>query len=271
MGVRLSTNLSKSRYEMSYVEVSDEGLKRLKEEVGVNAEGQKEALEDADIIILAVPDRLIGDIAHNIIDEVKSGSALIVLDAAAPYAGKMPIRDDVSYFCSHPCHPPLFAFTSDVDAQKDFFGGLRAAQGIVCALIQGSEEHYALCEDVAKVMYGPVVRSHRCELEHIAILEPAMSETVGATLVLALRQAVDEAVRRGVPKEAAMDFMLGHLNIELAIAFDAFPDGKFSDGALYAIEQASPMILKEDWLEKIFDPVAIRKSVKDICNPSKGK
>ena len=32
--------------------------------------------------------------------------------------------------------------------------------------------------------------------------------------------------------QAAHDFMLGHLNIELAIAFGAFPEGKFSDGAL---------------------------------------
>ena len=43
-----------------------------------------------------------------------------------------------------------------------------------------------------------------------------MSETVGATLSLAMRDAVDEAERRGVPREAAVDFMLGHLNIELA-------------------------------------------------------
>ena len=66
--------------------------------------------------------------------------------------------------------------------------------------MQGPEEHYALCEEVAREIYKPVMRSHRCTVEQIAILEPALSETVGATLALALREATDEAVRRGVPR-----------------------------------------------------------------------
>jgi len=76
------------------------------------------------------------------------------------------------------------------------------------------------------------MRAHRCTVEQLAILEPALSETVGATFALALREAADEAVRRGAPKQAAIDFIIGHLNIELAIAFGIFPEGKFSDGAL---------------------------------------
>ena len=39
---------------------------------------------------MAVPDRLIGKIAHSIIDTVKPGTAIIMLDAAAPYAGELP-------------------------------------------------------------------------------------------------------------------------------------------------------------------------------------
>ena len=61
--------------------------------------------------------------------------------------------------------------------------------------------------------------------------------------------------------------MLGHLNIELAIAFGAFPEGKFSDGALHAIAQAEPVIFKEDWLDRVFAPEAVLQSVKDICHP----
>ena len=75
-------------------------------------------------------------------------------------------------------------------------------------------------------------------------------------------------MRRGVPRDAAMDFMLGHINIELSIAFGAFPDGKFSDGALLAIENAKPLIFKDGWLDQVFDPEAIMKSVKDICDPN---
>lgn len=266
MGVRLATNLQGSRFDVSHVEITEAGRERLKTEVGVQSVEQSAALADADIIILAVPDRLIGKVSHQIIADVKTGAALIVLDAAAPWAGELPERVDVSWFCTHPCHPSLFNNETDIDAQNDFFGGIKAKQAIVCALVQGPEAHYALCEEVAKIIYGPVVRSHRCELEHIAILEPALSETIGATLSLALREATDEAVKRGVPQAAAMDFILGHLNIELAIAFGIF-DGQFSDGALQAIDQARPLIFKEGWLERIFDPAAVKQSVKDICNP----
>jgi hypothetical protein len=197
---------------------------------------------------------------------VKSGAALIMLDAAAPHAGELPERDDVTYFVTHPCHPPIFN-DEDGEARHDFFGGVKAKQHIVCALMQGPEEHYAMCEEIAREIYKPVMRSHRVTVEQMAILEPALSETIGATFALALREATDEAVRRGVPEQAAQDFMLGHLNIELAIAFGAFPEGKFSDGALHAIAQAKPEIFREGWLDRVFDPDAVLASVKDICHP----
>jgi hypothetical protein len=31
-----------------------------------------------------------------------------MLDAAAPHAGELPERDDITYFVTHPCHPPIF-------------------------------------------------------------------------------------------------------------------------------------------------------------------
>ena len=265
MGVRLASNLQETRFGVDHVEVSEEGRQRLKDAIGADCVDQGQALADADIVILAVPDRLIGEIAHAIINDVKPGAALIVLDAAAPHAGKMPERADVTYFVTHPCHPSLYGFETEPEAQRDFFGGVQARQAIVCALMQGPEEHYGLCEEIAKAIYAPVVRSHRCTVENIAVLEPAMSETVGATLCLALREAAEEAIRRGVPREAAMDFMLGHLNIELSIAFGVFPEGKFSDGALLAIEQARKVIFKETWLDDVFDPDAVMASVKSIC------
>lgn len=266
MGVRLAQNLKPTRFEIDHVEVSEEGRKRLKDVVGVDAvpDGDN-AISDADVILMAVPDRLIGKIAHGFIDKVKPGAAIIVLDAAAPYAGEMPERDDVTYFCTHPCHPHILEAHDSVAAQKDYFGGIAAPQGIVCALIQGPEEHYALCEEIAKIIYAPVSRSHRCSLENVAVLEPALSETVAATFCMALREATDRAVSMGVPREAAHDFVLGHLKIELAIAFGIFPEGKFSDGALMAIDKAKSVIFKEDWLDQVFSLEAVKKSVKDIC------
>ena len=266
MGVRLATNLKGSRFEVAPVEVAEAGRERLKAATGMDCVEPGQALSRADVVVLAVPDLAIGQVAHEIVPKLDPGSAVVVLDAAAPHAGELPERTDITYFVTHPCHPPIFN-DEDGEARLDFFGGVKAKQHIVCALMQGPEEHYALCEEVARTIYAPVMRSHRCTVEQIAILEPALSETIGATLALALREATDEAVRRGVPEQAAHDFMLGHLNIELAIAFAIFPDGRFSDGALHAIAKARPQIFREGWLDRVFAPEAVLKSVRDICHP----
>ncbi len=267
MGVRLMKNLQPTRFATSPVEISPEGRARLAKATGAQCVDLGTALQDADVVVLAVPDRAIGKVAHQIVDDLRSGTAVIVLDAAAPHAGEMPKRDDITYFVTHPCHPPIFNDEVTAEGKADFFGGIAARQHIICALMQGPEDHYALCEEVARAIYAPVMRAHRCTVEQMAILEPALSETVGATMALALREATDEAARRGVPYEAAKDFILGHLTIELAIAFDVFPEGKFSDGALHAIAQARPVIFRDDWLERVFAPEAVLKSVKDICTP----
>ena len=256
-----------TRFDIAPVEVAEAGRARLKAATGLDCIEQGQALSRADVVLLAVPDRAIGEVAHQIVPQLDPGTAVIVLDAAAPHAGEMPERADVTYFVTHPCHPPLFNDETDPAAKADYFGGIAAKQHIVCALMQGPEAHYALCEEVAREIYKPVMRSHRVTVEQLAILEPALSETVGATLALALREATDEAVRRGVPEQAAHDFILGHLNIELAIAFGIFPEGKFSDGALHAIAQARPLIFRDDWLERVFAPEAVLKSVQDICHP----
>jgi hypothetical protein len=266
MGVRLATNLKGTRFDVVPVEVAEAGRARLKAATGMECVEQGQALSRADVVVLAVPDRAIGKVAGEIVPKLDSGTAVIVLDAAAPHAGNMPLREDVTYFVTHPCHPPIYN-DEDNEARTDYFGGVRAKQHIVCALMQGPEEHYALCEEVARAIYAPVMRAHRCTVEQMAILEPALSETVGATFAYALREATDEAVRRGVPEQAAHDFILGHLNIELAIAFGIFPEGRFSDGALHAIAQARPQIFREGWIDRVFAPEAVLKSVQEICNP----
>jgi 3-hydroxyisobutyrate dehydrogenase-like beta-hydroxyacid dehydrogenase len=64
MGVRLSKNLARSDYQVAHVEISSEGRERLKSETGLDCVDPDQALRDADIIVLAVPDRLIGKILH---------------------------------------------------------------------------------------------------------------------------------------------------------------------------------------------------------------
>ncbi len=265
MGFRLSSNLTGTEFEVSHVEVSEGGRQALLASLGITCVTTETALAGSDVVVLAVPDRLIGKILYQVIDQIPSGALVVMLDAAAPHAGALPDRKDISYFVTHPCHPPIFNDETDPAAKADFFGGGRAKQHIVCALMKGPEDHYALGETVARAIFAPVMRAHRCTVEAIAILEPALSETIGATFAMTLRTATEMAVSKGVPVEAARDFILGHLNIELAIAFDEFPGGKFSDGALLAIEEAGPKIFQDGWMERVFDPDEVLRSVRAIC------
>ncbi len=77
MGVRLSTNLQGSRFSVDHVEVSEAGRERLKQAVGADCVEMDTALSQADVVVMAVPDRLIGKIAHDIIGKVRPGTALI--------------------------------------------------------------------------------------------------------------------------------------------------------------------------------------------------
>ncbi len=221
----------------------------------------EEALPLADVIILAVPDLLIGRIAADIVPRLKSGAMVIGLDPAAPHSGKLPARADISYFITHPCHPPVYNDETESVARTDYFGGT-AKQNIVCSLMQGSEEHYALGEEIARKMFAPVMNAHRITVEQMAILEPALVETVTITCMTVIREAMDEAIRRGVPAEAAKDFLLGHINIDIAILF-GFLNAQFSDGAKLAVQRGMAQIIQPDW-KKVFESENIMKEVRAI-------
>lgn len=264
MGYRCSANLRGAPYEVSHVEVSEAGRGRLKE-LGIRCAPPEVAIPQADVVILAIPDNVIGKATQALAQQFKPGAILIALDAAAPFAGELPEREDLTIFVAHPCHPPIFNDETDPEAKRDHFGGLKAKQAIVCALLRGPQAHFDLAEDVARRMYAPVMRSHRATVEQMAILEPVLSETVCATCLTVIREATDEAVRRGVPKEVAHDFILGHLNVELAILFDQLPGVRMSDAANRAVERAKQQIFAPDW-KKVFEPEAIRESILQITN-----
>lgn len=265
MGLRLSANLKKSSYRVRHVEISPAGQAALSK-LGFEVFDIETALDGADAVVLAVPDRLIGKVAHQIQHLLKPGVMIVCLDAAAPYAGEMPDREDLAYFITHPCHPPVIHEEKTTEAQLDFFGGIHAKQHIVCSLMQGPDGAYMEGVRLARVIYSPVVRAHRVTVEQMAILEPVLSETVAATCIVVIKEAVDEAVRRGVPAQAAEDFVLGHLKVEIGIAFKMFEGAQFSDGALLAIEKAKQSIFRPDW-KNVFDEEAVRQSVRDITDP----
>ena len=264
MGYRCSANLRGAPYEVSHLEVSEAGRARLNE-LGISCAQADSVIPQADVVVLAIPDNVIGKATRLLAKQFKPGAILIALDAAAPFAGELPEREDISIFVAHPCHPPIFNDETDLEAKRDYFGGVKAKQSIVCALLRGPQEHFDLAEDVARRMYAPVMRSHRATVEQMAILEPVLSETVCATCLTVIREATDEAVRRGVPKEVAHDFILGHLNVELAILFDQLPGVRMSDAANRAVERAKKEIFAPDW-KKVFEPEAIRESIRMITD-----
>jgi hypothetical protein len=268
MGCRIADNLRHHpEYRMRYVEVGEAGLERLRQRE-LAATPREEALAEADVVILAVPDNLMGTIARDVVPRLKKGALVLGLDPAAPCAGVIPMREDLAYFIAHPCHPPLFNDETDPEARRDFFGGLKAKQNIVCALMRGSEDDYALGEAIARAMFAPVMKAHRMTVEQMALLEPGLVETTAATCITILKEAMDEVIRRGVPAAAARDFLLGHIQIELAIIFGE-AGFSFSDGALTAIERARSRLFRPDW-KNVFEPENLRASIEAITRPPVG-
>ncbi len=263
MGCRIAENLRRSEHNLLYVEISAAGIERLHAR-GLEITPHDQAVAAADIAILALPDALIGSIAPSIVSGLRSGAMVICLDPAAPYSGDLPERADITYFVTHPCHPPVVNDETDPEARRDFFGAIRARQNIVCALMQGPESDYAVGEAICREMFAPVMKAHRVTVEQMAILEPALSETVVATCMVVIKEAIDEAVERGVPEEAARDFILGHINIDIGILF-GYVGSPFSDGALLAIERGKKFLLQPDW-KRVFEPENVLGEIKAITS-----
>lgn len=264
MGCRVIDHLKDNPdYTVLCVETGAAGLGRIQER-GYESTDRVTALEKAHVVILALPDRVLGKIAREVVPQLKSGTMVFTLDPAAAHAGEFPARPDISYFISHPCHPSVFDHFQTEAEINDFFGGIHARQAIVCALMQGTDADYAIGESLARAIYAPVTRAHRVTVEQMAILEPAMAETVAIGLVMTLREALEEAVRKGVPREAAEDFMFGHIKVELGIAFGRvnFP---FSDGAKLIANYGREHILKPDW-RKLFEPASVQEQVQAIVS-----
>jgi hypothetical protein len=262
MGIRVVRALTGDpNYRLCCVEPGAAGRTRLKD-YGLVPVSKEEAAKEAEIAVLAVPDLYMGKIAAEVVPLLNVQTLVISLDPAAAHAGKLPLRQDISYFVTHPAHPPVFNDEINMEAKRDFFGSGKAKQAIVCALMQGPDADYARGEALAKKIFGPILRSHRVTVEQMAILEPALSETLCATCLTVIREGMDEAIRRGVPPQAARDFLMGHINIELAILFNE-TDWQLSAGAKKAVEEAKKAIFQPDW-KRVFEPESIRESVLSI-------
>jgi hypothetical protein len=223
---------------------------------------QAAAVPESDVVILAVPDVAIGAVSRAVIPLMRPGALLMTLDPAAPLDGQLALRADIGCVIAHPCHPSVFNWEPSEAAFRDFYGGISAKQAAVVALMQGGEADYALGVEITRAMYAPVSRIHRVTLEQMAILEPALVETLAQTCMEIVKEGYDRTVAAGVPAEAARDFVLGHLRIQIAVLFGEV-NGTFSDAAYKISKRAKPVLFKEGW-PKIFELSDIREQVRDI-------
>ena len=264
MGFRVTKKLFDAGHDVRAIEVSAAGRAKLAE-AGITTLDVDEALRDARAVVLALPDNLIGKVSHEIAPKLKAGAMMVILDAAAPYADALPKnRPELTYFVGHPCHPPLFNEETDMAARRDYHGGV-ANQSIVCALMQGPESDYAIGEEICKTMWSPIIRCHRISVEQLAILEPGLSEMVAMPFVDTMVEAVEECeAKYGIPRAAAFDFLIGHLNVEIAMWFGFSPKVP-SDAALRLMRFAKGVVVKETWREAL-SPAKVKEAAELIVN-----
>lgn len=250
MGMRISANLQHSAYQVFYCENSPQAQQQ------VIAQGRE--LSDAasvvplsDVVILAVPDIVLGKVSHSVVPQMQSGAVLLTLDPAAAYANLIAQRDGIEYAVAHPCHPSVFLARYTKEEHADAFGGVAAVQHVAAAWESGSAEQKAELSKVISVMYGPVEQVHWVTVTQLAYLEPTLVETVACMVGAFMKEALDETVKHsGVPEEAAKAMLYGHIQIALAVAFRA--TNPFSDACMIAMEYGREKIIKPDW-KQIFD------------------
>jgi hypothetical protein len=264
-GRQISRRLIDSRsYEVLCVEAGA-GVERLREH-GLKPSSLDDAARQADAAILAVPDERIAALATVVVPVLAPGALAIVLDAAAPFAQPLVERDDIGFLIAHPCHPSVFTTRLTADGARDYAGGV-TGQDAMCCLARGEERHYAAGEQLVRAMFAPVDTVHRITLEQFILLEPTMSETTAAMLLTTIREAMEEAIARGVPETAARAFMYGHIGIELAIIFGEL-DASFSTSAYRAIDRGRELILRPEW-KRVFDPDHVTAIAKAIAIPAR--
>ncbi|KQR47232.1 oxidoreductase [Frigoribacterium sp. Leaf164] len=252
MGQRVSNNLAKSAYTALYSEASPAGVELI-ESLGRTVTPTHVAVADADVVILAVPDVVLGKVSEQVVPAMKSGAVILTLDPAAAYAGLLADRDDIHYAVAHPCHPSVFLERTTKEEWADTFGGVAAPQEVIAAL-EGVDEGSPVRElatQVISTIYAPVIAVHYVTVKQLAVLEPTLVETIACMVGAFLKEALEETVDGvGVPYEAARAMLYGHTWIALTNGLRG--SNPFSDACHIAMDYGRESIVKDDW-KKIFD------------------
>jgi len=249
MGMRVSDNLVKTDHAVSYSENSPAGQERVTA-AGRDLTATPDAVRDADIVVLAVPDLALGPVTAEIVPQLKPGAIVLTLDPAAAYAGLLTTRDDVIQAVAHPCHPSIFLQRTTPEEYADTFGGIAAPQDAIAAIESDDPAKQAIVEATVRAIYAPVIDVHWVTIKQLAQLEPTLVETIACMIGALLKEALDEAVNTmGVPEPAARSILLGHTQVALANGLRG--DNPFSDACLIAMDYGKEAIIKDDW-KKVF-------------------
>ncbi|MGW2345730.1 phosphogluconate dehydrogenase C-terminal domain-containing protein [Streptomyces sp. NPDC001661] len=258
MGQRVSNNLVESDFTVLFSENSPKGQELIRS-LGRELTDSEAAAQAADVLILAVPDIVLGKVSEQLVPLLKPGAVVLTLDPAAAYAGLLHPRADVHYVCAHPCHPSVFLQRKTQAELDDTFGGIAAPQEVVAAYEGGDADKQALAESVIRVMYAPVVDVHWVTVKQLAVLEPTLVETIACMVGALLNEALHETVHTvGVPEKAARAMLLGHTQVALANTLKG--DNPFSDACLIAMDYGRDSIVKDDW-KKVFDDGELDKVI----------
>ncbi|WP_144754431.1 phosphogluconate dehydrogenase C-terminal domain-containing protein [Curtobacterium pusillum] len=256
MGTRVSNNFAKSEYTTLYSEASPAGQERI-EALGRSLTDSVEAAKVADVVILAVPDVLLGSISEQLVPAMKAGATILTLDPAAAYAGLLAKREDIHYAVAHPCHPSVFLERTTKEEWDDTFGGIAAPQEVIAAfdasesLGDADDSAKAIAESVITTMYAPVIQVHWVTVKQLAVLEPTLVETIACMIGDFLNDALEETVTGvGVPREAARAMLYGHTWIALTNGLRG--SNPFSDACHIAMGYGREKLIKEDW-KQVFD------------------
>lgn len=249
MGMRVSNNLVKTDHVVAYSENSPAGRERV-EAAGRALTETPDAVRDADVVILAVPDLALKAVSAEVVPIMKPGAVLLTLDPAAAYARLLTTRDDVIQAVTHPCHPSVFVERYTPEEYADTFGGIAAKQDAIAAIESDDPAAQAMVETVVRAIFAPVVDVHWVTIKQLAQLEPTLVETIACMVGELLKESLDEAVSTmGVPEPAARAILLGHTQVALANTLRG--DNPFSDACRIAMDYGRESIIKEDW-KKVF-------------------
>jgi D-apionate oxidoisomerase len=257
MGMRVSNNLVKTAHTVFYSENSPAGQERVTA-TGRTLTETPDAVKDADVVVLAVPDLALQAVSAQVVPLMRSGATLLTLDPAAAYAGLLTRREDVIQGVTHPCHPSVFVERHTPEEYADTFGGIAAHQDAIAAIESDDPEKKAQLETVVRAIFAPVDEVHWTTIKQLAQLEPTLVETIACMVGALLKEALDETVKIGVPEAAARAILLGHTQVALANTLRG--DNPFSDACLIAMDYGRTTIVKDDW-KKVFEDSELDKNL----------